>query len=302
MEIGSSEPNPHLQELHPPPDIDSDNSNGSNVNSDSDVDEPPPTNSILAKLRADPPPDALPEGWNMHRSHSQHGYVYYFNQFTGKCQWEAPFAATVVPPDSASGSASNRLTAPKLTTGLTAELDLLIGLNPKPILKRGPTTQTEIGGKSENINTTTSSPPPPKNKKSRLTNTTPTPERKSNEPEKVRVLHILKKHSKSRNPSSWRNRDITLTRNDAVAELEEVRSILAEVAEGNDAKELRATFEELARTESDCSSARKMGDMGYFGRKKMKPNFEKVSFGLRVGELSGIVDTSSGVHIILRLG
>lgn len=85
-----------------------------------------------------------------------------------------------------------------------------------------------------------------------------------------------------------------------MAELEEVRSILEETKD--DAKELRATFEELARTESDCSSARKGGDLGYFASGKMQPNFEKVSFGLKVGELSGILDTSSGVHVILRLG
>jgi NIMA-interacting peptidyl-prolyl cis-trans isomerase 1 len=34
---------------------------------------------------------------------------------------------------------------------------------------------------------------------------------------------------------------------------------------------------------------------------KMQPAFEKASFGLKKGELSDIVDTSSGVHIILRL-
>ena len=67
-------------------------------------------------------------------------------------------------------------------------------------------------------------------------------------------------------------------------------------------KELRATFEELAKTESYCSSAKRGGDLGFFGRKKMQPAFEKASFGLKVGELtSEVVDTSSGVHIILRL-
>ncbi len=34
---------------------------------------------------------------------------------------------------------------------------------------------------------------------------------------------------------------------------------------------------------------------------KMQPAFEKASFGLKVGQLSDIVDTSSGVHVILRL-
>ena len=39
----------------------------------------------------------------------------------------------------------------------------------------------------------------------------------------------------------------------------------------------------------------------FFGRKKMQPAFEKASFGLGVGGMSDVVDTSSGVHVILRL-
>ena len=38
-----------------------------------------------------------------------------------------------------------------------------------------------------------------------------------------------------------------------------------------------------------------------FGRNKMQPPFEEASFALNVGELSNIVETKSGVHIILRL-
>lgn len=119
-------------------------------------------------------------------------------------------------------------------------------------------------------------------------------------PEKVRVLHILKKHKDSRRPASWRQAKITISKEEAIAELKEIISILEESK--GDAKELRATFEELAKTESDCTSAKRGGDVGYFGRKKMQPNFEKVSFSLGIGEMSGIVETSSGVHVILRLG
>ena len=39
----------------------------------------------------------------------------------------------------------------------------------------------------------------------------------------------------------------------------------------------------------------------YCSIEKMQPAFEKASFGLKVGQLSDIVDTSSGAHIILRL-
>ncbi|CAL9124514.1 unnamed protein product [Musa textilis] len=39
---------------------------------------------------------------------------------------------------------------------------------------------------------------------------------------------------------------------------------------------------------------------GRFGRGQMQKPFEEATYALKVGELSGIVDTDSGVHIILR--
>lgn len=60
-------------------------------------------------------------------------------------------------------------------------------------------------------------------------------------------------------------------------------------------------FRELAEEFSDCSSSKRGGDLGSFTRGQMQKPFEDVAFGLRVGELSGIVETDSGVHIIQRL-
>ena len=57
---------------------------------------------------------------------------------------------------------------------------------------------------------------------------------------------------------------------------------------------------ELAVTESDCSSAKRNGDLGYFGRGQMQPSFEEAAFKLRVNELSEPVWSDSGVHLILR--
>lgn len=62
----------------------------------------------------------------------------------------------------------------------------------------------------------------------------------------------------------------------------------------------KVTLGDLAETESDCSSARKRGDLGYFGRGDMQKEFEDAAFALQPGEISGVVDTASGLHLIQR--
>lgn len=59
---------------------------------------------------------------------------------------------------------------------------------------------------------------------------------------------------------------------------------------------------ELAVSESDCSSARKGGDLGVFKRGDMQKEFETAAFGLKVGEVSHVVETASGLHLIERTG
>jgi NIMA-interacting peptidyl-prolyl cis-trans isomerase 1 len=56
----------------------------------------------------------------------------------------------------------------------------------------------------------------------------------------------------------------------------------------------------IAKQRSDCGSCAQSGDLGHFGRGDMQKPFEDASFALKVGEMSGIVDTDSGVHLILR--
>ncbi|KAL4717559.1 hypothetical protein ACJJTC_000708 [Scirpophaga incertulas] len=107
----------------------------------------------------------------------------------------------------------------------------------------------------------------------------------------VQCSHILVKHAESRRPSSWREKVITRTKDEALNLLNGYRSMIVN-------KE--SSFEMLARKYSDCSSASRDGDLGFFKRGQMQKPFEDAAFDLEIGQLSQIVDTQSGVHIILR--
>jgi peptidyl-prolyl cis-trans isomerase NIMA-interacting 1 len=61
------------------------------------------------------------------------------------------------------------------------------------------------------------------------------------------------------------------------------------------------SFPQYASERSDCSSFRNSGDLGFFGPGMMQKPFEDASFGLQVGEMSGIVSTDSGYHLIYRI-
>jgi peptidyl-prolyl cis-trans isomerase C len=57
-------------------------------------------------------------------------------------------------------------------------------------------------------------------------------------------------------------------------------------------------FAALAEQYSEGPSASAGGDLGYFGRGDMVAPFERAAFALKVGEISGIVITPFGYHLI----
>lgn len=108
---------------------------------------------------------------------------------------------------------------------------------------------------------------------------------------KIRAAHLLVKHSGSRRPSSWREANITRSK-------EEARAIIDKYAERIRSGEI--SLSDLATSESDCTSARKRGDLGYFGPGEMQKEFEDAVFALDKGQISGVVESPSGLHLIQR--
>jgi len=97
-------------------------------------------------------------------------------------------------------------------------------------------------------------------------------------PERVHISHILIR------PKVGSEDQDTL--------LDKANKILAEAQAGVD-------FAQLARTHSqDPGSAERGGDLGYFGRGTMLPEFERIAFALQPGTISDIVRTRLGYHII----
>jgi len=60
-------------------------------------------------------------------------------------------------------------------------------------------------------------------------------------------------------------------------------------------------FANIAREVSLCPSGKRGGDLGAFGRGKMVKEFEEAAFALQKGQISPIVKTKFGYHIVRRL-
>jgi peptidyl-prolyl cis-trans isomerase C len=97
-------------------------------------------------------------------------------------------------------------------------------------------------------------------------------------PEEVRARHILV------SPKSDDEEGERLAR-------EEIGAIQEELEGG-------ASFALVAMERSEGPSANQGGDLGFFGRGQMVPAFEEVAFALRPGEISEVVETQFGYHII----
>ncbi|KAJ1758436.1 peptidyl-prolyl cis-trans isomerase Pin1 [Coemansia sp. RSA 2523] len=109
--------------------------------------------------------------------------------------------------------------------------------------------------------------------------------------------HILAKHRGSRRPSSWREENITRSESEAH---DIITGYLNDIEQCDNAEDKDKMFGDIAEKFSDCSSAKRGGDLGRFERGAMQKPFEDAVLALKPGEISKPIKTDSGVHIILR--
>jgi parvulin-like peptidyl-prolyl isomerase len=72
------------------------------------------------------------------------------------------------------------------------------------------------------------------------------------------------------------------------------QNVLEKIKEGSD-------FGEMALLYSQDASSKNRGDLGYFKKGELFPAFEKEALRLKVGEVSGLLRTEFGIHIIKLL-
>lgn len=98
------------------------------------------------------------------------------------------------------------------------------------------------------------------------------------EPEQRRVRHILLMPEDAKSEP-----DLKAHAEKVLAELQKAPQQFAELA---------------AKYSKDTVSAKQGGDVGFFGKGVMVPEFEQAAFGLKKGELSGLIKTQFGYHIL----
>ena len=106
--------------------------------------------------------------------------------------------------------------------------------------------------------------------------------------EKIHTRHILIRYAGAKNADD----DVERTKEAAQVMATEIRQ--AAVADGAD-------FEALARERSEDASASSGGDLGEVGRGRLAPEYEAAAFALQPGQVSPVVETEFGYHIIQRV-
>jgi NIMA-interacting peptidyl-prolyl cis-trans isomerase 1 len=128
--------------------------------------------------------------------------------------------------------------------------------------------------------------------------------RKTDQPSQVRLRHILLKHRECKSTTDKvRNKQVKRSRGEAERLL---RAVLEECE--IDPKKSATAFTTRCRELSECptslTAGELSGDLGWVkpGKNEAKfgPSFDAIAFALQVGQLSDLIDSDQGVHILIR--
>jgi protein-disulfide isomerase len=103
----------------------------------------------------------------------------------------------------------------------------------------------------------------------------------------ARVRHILIQYKGAQGAEP----KVTRSKEEARALAEQLRRRIVEQ---------HADMAQLARENSDCPSAPEGGELGRFTRGELVPEFESALFAMAPGQISQVVETPFGYHVILR--
>ncbi|PKN74936.1 MAG: peptidylprolyl isomerase [Candidatus Cloacimonetes bacterium HGW-Cloacimonetes-2] len=115
------------------------------------------------------------------------------------------------------------------------------------------------------------------------------------EDDELRSFYEASKDTLAVKPVTWKvgmiMREIAASDDSDNQQLTAMREIKARLDNGED-------FAAVATATSECPSAARGGDLGFFGRGVMVQPFEQAAFSLGVGQISDIIRTQYGYHII----
>jgi NIMA-interacting peptidyl-prolyl cis-trans isomerase 1 len=113
-------------------------------------------------------------------------------------------------------------------------------------------------------------------------------ERSASEPDEVHVRHLLVKHRDSKNPREG----VSRTREEAC---ERALALRDKVLAGADFDAL------VAEASDEAGAASRSGDLGSVRRADVVPAFADAAFSLELMQMSDVVETPSGFHLVLRV-
>jgi parvulin-like peptidyl-prolyl isomerase len=112
-------------------------------------------------------------------------------------------------------------------------------------------------------------------------------ERQAREPDSIRARHVLVMHKESK----AKPEDVTRTKEQALAR---AKQCLLELRGGADFGAM------VSKYSDEPGASERGGDLGVFKRETMVKGFSDAAFELKVGEISEVVQTDYGYHVIKR--